>query len=319
MKAIRVHQFGDSNVMKLEDIPDPTPADAQVLIRTHAVGVNPVDTYIRAGIYGQRDFPFTPGMDAAGVVEFVGKGVHSFKPGDRVYTSGTLSGAYAQLVIAKESQVHPLPANITFEQGAALGVPYATAYYALFFRARALPAEMVLVHGATGGVGVAVVQLARSHGLTVFATGGTDRGRKLAIEQGAHYVLDHRAPDYLQNLMRLTGNRGVDLIIEMLANVNLANDLTVLSPRGRVIVIGSRGKIEIDPRLTMQRDADIRGMTLMNATETQVKAIHAALFAGLENGSLRPIVGQMLPLSSAAQSHDDLMKPGSHGKIVLIP
>jgi len=319
MKAIRVHQFGDSNVMKLEDIPDPTPADAQVLIRAHAVGVNPVDTYIRAGIYGQRDFPFTPGMDAAGVVESVGKGVRSFKPGDRVYTSGTLAGAYAQLVVAKESQVHPLPANITFEQGAALGVPYATAYYALFFRARALPAEMVLVHGATGGVGVAVVQLARSHGLIVFATGGTDRGRKLAIEQGAHYVLDHRAPDYLQNLMLLTGNRGVDLIIEMLANVNLAKDLTVLSPRGRVIVIGSRGKIEIDPRLTMQRDADIRGMTIMNATETQVKAIHAALFAGLENGSLRPIVGQKLPLSSAAQSHDDVMKPGSHGKIVLIP
>jgi NADPH2:quinone reductase len=182
-----------------------------------------------------------------------------------------------------------------------------------------MPAEMVLVHGATGGVGIAVVQLARSHGLTVFATGGTDRGRKLAIEQGAHYVLDHRAPDYLQNLMLLTGNRGVDLIIEMLANVNLAKDLTVLSPRGRVIVIGSRGKIEIDPRLTMQRDADIRGMTIMNATETQVKAIHAALFAGLENGSLRPIVGQKLPLSSAAQSHDDVMKPGSHGKIVLIP
>ena len=319
MKAIRVHQFGDSNVMKLEDIPDPTPADAQILIRAHAVGVNPVDTYIRAGIYGQREFPFTPGMDAAGVVESVGKGVRSFKPGDRVYTSGTLAGAYAQLVVAKESQVHPLPANITFEQGAALGVPYATAYYALFFRARALPAEMVLVHGATGGVGIAVVQLARSHGLTVFATGGTDRGRKLAIEQGAHYVLDHRAPDYLQNLMLLTGNRGVDLIIEMLANVNLAKDLTVLSPRGRVIVIGSRGKIEIDPRLTMQRDADIRGMTIMNATETQVKAIHAALFAGLENGSLRPIVGQKLPLSSAAQSHDDVMKPGSHGKIVLIP
>jgi len=319
MKAIRVHQFGDSNVMKLEDIPDPTPADAQILIRAHAVGVNPVDTYIRAGIYGQREFPFTPGMDAAGVVESVGKGVRSFKPGDRVYTSGTLAGAYAQLVVAKESQVHPLPANITFEQGAALGVPYATAYYALFFRARAMPAEMVLVHGATGGVGIAVVQLARSHGLTVFATGGTDRGRKLAIEQGAHYVLDHRAPDYLQNLMLLTGNRGVDLIIEMLANVNLAKDLTVLSPRGRVIVIGSRGKIEIDPRLTMQRDADIRGMTIMNATETQVKAIHAALFAGLENGSLRPIVGQKLPLSSAAQSHDDVMKPGSHGKIVLIP
>ena len=319
MKAIRVHQFGDSNVMKLEDIPDPTPADAQILIRAHAVGVNPVDTYIRAGIYGQREFPFTPGMDAAGVVESVGKGVRSFKPGDRVYTSGTLAGAYAQLVVAKESQVHPLPANITFEQGAALGVPYATAYYALFFRARALPAEMVLVHGATGGVGVAVVQLARSHGLIVFATGGTDRGRKLAIEQGAHYVLDHRAPDYLQNLMLLTGNRGVDLIIEMLANVNLAKDLTVLSPRGRVIVIGSRGKIEIDPRLTMRCDADIRGMTIMNATETQVKAIHAALFAGLENGSLRPVVGQKLPLSSAAQSHDDVMKPGSHGKIVLIP
>jgi NADPH:quinone reductase len=319
MKAICVHQFGEPSVMKLEDVADPVVADGQILIRAHAIGVNPVDTYIRAGIYGQREFPYTPGMDAAGLVEAVGQGVQSFKPGDRVYTSGTVSGAYAQLVVAKESQVHGLPQSISFEQGAALGVPYATAYYGLFYRGRALPGEKVLVHGATGGVGVASVQLARAHGLTVFATGGTDVGRKLAVDHGAHYVLDHRAADYLQNLMALTGNRGVDLIMEMLANVNLAKDLTVLTPRGRVIVIGSRGKIEIDPRETMRRDADIRGMTIMNATEPQTKAIHAAIFAGLENGSLRPIVSRKLPLSAASQSHDDVMKPGSSGKIVLIP
>lgn len=320
MRAIRVYQFGAPDVMRLEDVPDPKPGPGQVVVRIHAAGVNPVDTYIRSGSYAAKPaLPYTPGSDAAGVVESTGQGVVRVKARDRVYVAGALSGAYAELALCQSAQVHPLPPSVSYAQGAAVNVPYATAYRALFFRARARAGETVLVHGASGGVGVASVQIARAAGLTVIGTGGTERGRRLVAEQGAHHVLDHRAPGYLQELLKLTDGRGVDVILEMLANVNLAQDLEVLARGGRVVVIGSRGKVEIDPRLTMGRDSSILGMSLMNASEAELASIHSALVAGLENGTLRPIVGQEMPLSDAPRAHQAVMEPGSYGKIVLIP
>lgn len=319
MKSVRVHEFGDPQVMKLEDVPDPTAGPGQVVVRVRAIGVNPVETYVRAGKYGLRQFPFTPGTDAAGVVESVGAGVTRFRPGDRVYTAGAVTGTYAELALCEEAQVHALPDKITFEQGAALGVPYATAYYALYNRGRALAGETVFVHGASGGVGTAAVQFARAAGLTVIGTAGTDAGRRLVADQGAHHVLDHHAPDYLQQLMKLTGDRGAELILEMAAHLNLGKVLGVVAKFGRVIVIGSRGPVEINPRDTMGRNADVRGMTLMNATPVELKGIHAAIVAGLENGTLRPIIGKTLKLAEAAKSHELVLAPGSHGKIVLTP
>lgn len=319
MKAIRAHQPGGPDVLKLEDVPDPVPGAGQVLVKVHAAGVNPVDTYIRCGTYGQKVWPYTPGADGAGVVETIGEGAQRLKPGDRVYTAGSVSGTYAEKTLVPAARVFRLPANISFEQGAALGVPYGTAHRALFHRAEAKAGETVLVHGASGGVGTAAVQLARALGMTVIGTGGTDDGRRLVAEQGAHHVLDHAAPGYLDQVMQLTGGRGVDVILEMLANVNLASDLTVLAKLGRVIVVGSRGPIEINPRDTMTRDADIRGMTLMNATDEDVQGIHAAIVAGLENGTLRPVVGKRMPLADAARAHSAVMEPGSYGKIVLTP
>ncbi len=320
MKAIRVHQFGGPEVMKLEEVPDLRPGPGEVVVRVKAVGVNPVDTYIRSGGYAAKpDLPYTPGMDAAGVVEAVGHGVTRFVPGARVYVAGTLSGAYAEQALCKESQVHPLPDKVTFAQGAAVNIPYATAYRALFHRARAMPGETVLVHGASGGVGVASVQLARAAGMKVIGTAGTERGRKLVTEQGAHHILDHRAADYLSELQQLTNGRGVDVILEMLANVNLGKDLTILARNGRVVVIGSRGSVEINPRDTMSRDASILGMTLMNAAESELTSIHAALVVGLENGTLRPVINQELPLAEAPRAHQAVLEPGSYGKIVLIP
>ena len=318
MKAIRVHQTGGPEVLKLEEVPDPGPGPGQVLVAVRAVGINPVDTYIRSGRYGQKVFPYTPGADAAGVVEAVGEGVIGFVPGDRVYTAGSASGTYAQKALCNSSQVHPLPEHVTFAQGAALGVPYATAWRALHQRARARAGETVLVHGATGGVGTAAVQIARAAGLVVIGTGGTDRGRKLVAEQGAHHVLDHTSGAYLDEIMRLTGGRGVDLVIEMLANVNLDKDLRVLARGGRIVVVGSRGRVEIDPRDTMRNDADVRGMTLFNANEDDLKEIHAALVAGLTNKTLRPIVGQEFALSEAPKAHEAVMQPGAYGKIVLV-
>lgn len=321
MKAIRVHEFGGPEVMKLEEVPDPQPDPGQVVVRIHAAGVNPVEAYIRTGTYASKpNLPYTPGTDAGGVVLAVGSGVKRMKKGDRVYTTGPSSGTYAEQALCNETQLQPLPGNVTFEQGAAMGIAYGTAYRGLFQRAEAKPAETVLVHGASGGVGTAAVQLARAAGMIVIGTAGSEDGMKLVKEQGAHHVLNHSVEGYLDELMRLTEGRGVDVIVELLANKNLAKDLSVLAKKGRVAVIGNRGTIEINPRDAMAREADIRGVTLMNTSEQEYRAMHAALVAGLENGTLRPVIGQKIPLAEAARAHEEIMKhSGAHGKMVLIP
>lgn len=320
MKAIRVREFGAADVMRLEDVPDPRPAATQLVVRVRAAGVNPVDAYIRSGAYARTpELPYTPGTDAGGTVEAVGANVRRFRVGDRVYTDASATGTYAELALCEEANVHALPEQITFAQGASLGVPYVTAHRALFGRAQARAGETVLVHGATGGVGIATVQLARAAGLTVIGTGGTEEGRQLVAREGAHHVLDHRAENYLSELTALTEGRGVDVIVEMLANVNLDRDLGVLARFGRVVVVGNRGRVEIDPRQAMGRDASIHGMTAFNISPEERASIHAALRAGLESGTLRPVVRVELPLAEAARAHEEVMKSGAFGKIVLVP
>ena len=320
MKAIRVSEYGGPAVLKLEEIPTPQPGPNQVLVRNRAVGVNPVDTYLRTNTDNRGPkLPYTPGSDAAGVVEAVGAGVTGVKAGDRVYVGGTATGAYAELSLCDQVQVHPLPGNVTFAQGAAMNVPYATAYHALINRARGEAGETVLVHGASGGVGIAAVQLARARGLMVIGTAGTDRGRRLVLEQGAHHVLDHTAAGYLDEVLRLTGSKGVDVILEMLANANLQKDLGVIAMRGRIAVIGNRGNAEINARLAMNKDAAILGVALFHATPAQLAGIHAALVEGLRNSSVRPVIAQELPLAQAPRAHEAVMEPGHHGKVVMIP
>jgi NADPH2:quinone reductase len=320
VKAIRVREFGSPDVLALEDVPTPEATAGQVLVRVHATGVNPYDTYMRSGSYAIKPpLPYTPGSDAAGTIESVGPGVTRVKRGDRVYTANTLSGAYAQYALALESQVHPLPERASFSQGAGVWVPYGTAYHALRHFADARGGETVLIHGASGGVGVAAVQIARALGLVVLGTAGTQPGLDLARREGAHQVFDHRQPGYLDAILAATGGRGVDVILEMLANVNLGADLKLLAANGRVIVIGSRGDVTITPRDLMRRRASIRAFTLWDTTATEEREIHTALVAGLENGTLRPIVGKELPLAQAAQAHKDVLAPGAFGKIVLIP
>ncbi len=319
MKAIRVHEFGPPNVMRLENVPDLKPGPGQVVVRIKAAGVNPTDTYTRSGTAAKKPaLPYTPGIDGAGLIEAVGPNV-TLPVGMRVYISGTLSGSYAEQVLCDEVDVHPLPEKLTFSQGAGVNVPYATAYRALFQRAHALAGEIVLVHGASGGVGTAAVQVARAAGMRVIGTGGTAKGRELALKEGAIQVFDHTAPDYLNQILAFTGGHGVDVILEMLSNVNLGRDLEILSPGGRVVVIGSRGRVEINPRDTMNRDAAILGMLYWNIPREDAFIIHSALAAGLENGTLRPVVGKEMPLADAPRAHEAVMQPGSYGKIVLIP
>lgn len=318
MQAIRVREFGDPEVMKVEEAPDLQAGEDQIVVDIKAAGVNPVDTYIRAGTYAVKpDLPYTPGMDAAGVVSAVGSGISHVKSGDRVYVAGSLTGCYASQALCTAAQVHPLPDNISFSQGAGVYVPFATAYRGLFQRANGLAGETVLVHGASGGVGTAAVQLARAAGMTVIGTAGSDRGKALVAEQGAHHAVSHRDADYTQQIMDITGGKGVDVILEMLADVNLDKDLNMLAHGGRVVVIGNRGTIEINPRDAMARDAAILGMVLLLAPPEDIARIHAGLYAGLENGSLSPVVGQELPLADAPRAHVAVMEPGAYGKIVL--
>ena len=319
MKAILVREFGSPDVMKLEDAPEPVPGPGQVTIRVHAAGVNPVDTYIRAGAYARKpNLPYTPGTDVGGVVKAVGANVTRVKVGDRVYGHAVVGG-YAEVALCEEWQARPLPQRSSFQQGAAIGVPYATAWRALLMRAQARPGETVLVHGASGGVGTAAVQIARAFGMRVIGTAGSEEGLALVRSQGAHHVLNHREADYLQRLPPLTGGHGVGVVLEMLANVNLDHDLDLLAPQGRVVVIGNRGRVEIDPRKSMARDAAILGMTLFNATREHLEEIHAGIGAGLEAGSLNPVIGKEFPLADAAKAHVAVMESGALGKIVLVP
>lgn len=319
MKAIRVSEPGGPEVLKLEEVPDLKPAAGEVLVRIHAAGINPVDAYFREGtVYKPGAYPYTPGMDGAGEVLALGDGVDApLRPGQRVYVGGSITGTYAEQALCRPEQVHPLPNRISFAQGAAVYVNYATAYRALFQLARARPGEWTLIHGASGGVGVAALQFASAAGLKVIGTGGTEKGRRLILEQGAAHALDHTAPDYLDQARALTLAHGFDVIVEMLANVNLARDLEMLAAGGRVVVVGSRGPVEINPRELMMRESSVMGMVLMLSPMDAIQEAHAAIGAGLSNGTLSPIVGRQFPLAAAGDAHIAVMEPGAYGKIVL--
>ncbi len=311
MRAVRVHQFGDPEVLVVEELPQPGPVEGEVLVRVQAAGVNPYETYVRAGLYTDLPaLPYTPGVDAAGV---------RVDSGERVYVTDSLSGTYAEYALCLEDHVRPLPDGLSYAQGAAVGVPYLTAYRALFQRAAAVAGERVLIHGASGGVGIATVQLAVAAGLDVTGTAGSEAGSDLVASQGAVRVLDHRDPRHLEAALELAGGRGFDLIIEFLANVNLGNDLKALAKRGRVVVVGSRGTVEIDARDLMNAEGAVLGMRTPNARPREIAAARAAVDAGLQSGVLKPVVGRELPLAEAARAHELIMSRPALGKLVLVP
>lgn len=325
MQAIVVRRFGGPEVLGLEDMDDPIPGPEQVVVGVAAAGVNPVDTYIRSGTYGSREFPFIPGYDAAGIVLGRGPGPcptrrAGWTPsiGERVFVCRSVTGTYATRCLCHGTQVYPLPERVSFEQGAAVFVPYATAWCGLQ-RAGARPGETVLVHGASGGVGLAAVQIARAMGMTVIGTASTEPGRALVLQQGAHHAIAHASAGGAEPIRQLTAGRGPDVILEMLANVNLAIDLDLIAPRGRIVVIGNRGEITINPRLSMTREASILGMSLHNATEHDLAEALAGIHAGLDDGRFTPVIGSVFPLADASRAQAQVIAHdgGSRGKIVL--
>jgi len=324
MKAIRAHSFGEADVLQLDTIDDPVPGANELVVDIKAAGVNPADTYMRGGAYAiVPELPYIPGGDAAGIVSSIGKDVNDFKVGDRVFVGTALgfnmTGCYAEKVVRPATDVVALPDNISFAAGAALGVPYATAHYALFQRGGGVAGETVFVHGASGSVGTASVQLARRAGMTVIGSAGSERGLKLVKDEGADHVVDHTTENYMEQVRDLCGGNGPALIIEMLANVNLAADLETVARYGRIVVVGNRGEITINPRLTMMKELDVRGIALFNGSRGEMNHVTKDLIDGLTDGSLRPIIGREMPLAEAGASHVAVLEPGAHGKIVLVP
>ncbi len=320
MKAIRVNEFGEPEVMQLEEVKEPEVLDQQIFIEIKAIGVNPVDTYIRSGTYPAKPaVPYTPGHDASGIVRKIGPSVTKFKVGDHVYSYRTISGSYAQAAVCHENQAFLLPDGIDFELGAALGVAYSTAFFAMMHRGLARPGETVLIHGGSGTVGLAAIQYAKQLGMKVIATAGTDAGIKLLKEQGCDFAANHHDSDYVEKIIAATNGYGIDLILEMLANVNLDKDLKLLAHSGRVVVIGNRGTIEINPRDTMGKNTSIIGLAVMNATPEQLAEIHALVYAGLKDGRFKPQISKKYQLSEASLAHHQVMRPGNNGKIILLP
>jgi NADPH2:quinone reductase len=324
MRAIRVHEFGPADVLRLEQLPDPVPADGQLLVRVGAAGVNPVETYLRAGIAAGPPTPYTPGSDAAGVVASVGAGVAATAVGQRVYVIGTSTGAYAELALCRSDEVFPLPASLSMAQGAAIGVPYGTAHRALFQRGRGAAGETVLVHGASGGVGLAAVQLAAAAGIIVIGSASTDDGRRLLLAQGAAHAVDHSSSAHGEEVLKLTGGRGVDLVVEMRSDVNLGADLALLAARGRVVCVGNRGpgnqgQVGVNARDLMRREGDVLGVMLPNAEHDDMAAVHDGLARGFARGELRPVIAREYRLEDAAQAHRDIEEGHSLGKLVLVP
>ncbi len=323
MYAVQMQAFGGPEVLEYTQVPSPQLGPGQVRVAVRAAGVNPAEAYIRTGTYAffKPSFPYVPGFDGAGTVAEVAPDVTGHAVGDRVYVASILSanrsGTYAEEVVCDGDGVHPLPDWLTFEQGAAVGVPCTTAYRALFQRARVQPGETVLIHGASGGVGLAAVQLAVASGAVVIGTAGSDAGREAAAKAGAAHVLDHSDPDHMAALTDLTAGKGVNAVIEMLADKNLVVDLEALAMYGRVVVVGSRGSIEFTPRLTMAKDSEIRGMALWNTPPADWATASQGVADALASGALKPVVGRTYPLSEAAAAQRDILEQRAAGKLVL--
>lgn len=318
MLAVIVPRHGAPEVMTLADRDRPEPGPGQVLVETRAVGINPVEIKTRAGLLPawSPPLPYVPGFEAAGLVAAVGPGVEGFAPGDRVYGSFAIGGSYAQFVLFQAPWIRRLADRASFAQGASVSVAYVTAYRALFQLARAQPGESVFIHGASGGVGTAAVQLARAAGLRVIGSASTEAGRALVLREGAHAVVDHSAEGYLDIVRAETGGRGPDVILEMAPKHNLNHDLALVADGGRIALVTAEGHADLDLSLT-GRTVSIHGVSLIHLESGAIDRALDAIDAGLESGSLRPVVAREFPLAEAAAAHRALEAGGATGNLVL--
>lgn len=324
MKVVQIHTFGGPEVLKTETIEEPTPNENEVKIKLFATGLNPSETYTISGNYGYLvpDLPYVPGFDGSGVIEEVGPNVEGFQKGDRVFLSAFAAkrntGTYAEKVVVDADVVYHLPDNISFKEGAALGIPVFTAYRALILKARIRAGETVLIHGASGAVGSMAVQIAKGVGAVVIGTSSTEEGRQQVLDIGADYALNHISDDNMEELMELTNQKGPNVIIEMLANANLETDTEMIADDGRIVIVGSRGSIEITPRNLMTSEATVTGMTFTYPTKEDMDEMIHGVTALLEMGAIQPIVGDQFTLDEAGKAHTALMETSGNGRTIFV-
>ena len=321
MKAMRAHQFGGPELLRLEDAPDPQVQAGQVQIRVRAAGINPADLVRLSGRLGQLPLPYIPGTDVCGEVEAVGAGVGHVKTGDRIF-GRAFAGGYAEKTCLMANEAIPLPANLSWEEGAAIPIPFFTAYRALHHKAVLKAGETVLVSAGGGGVGVAAIQLAKVVNARVLTTVGSREKAERTRGLGAHVAINYREQDFVVEVQKATDGKGANVIIENVAADNLARDFGALAPNGRIVLIGSGTGKAMDATFgvfgALSKDATIYGMSLVNAGPViqEMAAVLTQLFAA---GTIKAVVSRAYPVSEAPQALADLVAGRVFGKLVLTP
>ncbi|MBT3351035.1 MAG: NADPH:quinone reductase [Nitrospinaceae bacterium] len=324
MKAMRVHKFGLETPMQLDEIEDARPGAGEVLIKTHAIGAHPVDVTIRGGMHPFQKFvtpPYMPGPEAAGEVVELGVGVEGFEVGQRV-CGRAMGGAYAELVRLGAPWTLNLPDAYSWAEGAGLAVQFITAWNSVVINGRASAGEVVLVQGGAGGVGMASIQLARAVGCRVIATASSPEKLKIAKEMGADEVINYREENFAERCLELTGGRGVDVIIEMIAEENLDKDVDAICPLGRIVVVGTSKGLDPDAAFGVQRalmkDAQILCVSMVNLPPRLPKLMRH-LTPMVEAGNFDVRIFREMPLIEANAAHALLWGGEVTGKLVLVP
>jgi NADPH2:quinone reductase len=321
MKAMRAHQAGGPELLRLEDAPDPEPQAGQVCIRVRAAGINPADLVRLSGRLGSVPFPYIPGTDVSGEVEKLGAGVSHLKPGDRVF-GRALTGGYAEKTCLAAIEAIPLPPNLSFEEGAAIPIPFYTAWQALHNKAKLNAGETVLVSAGGGGVGVAAVQLARIAGARVITTVGSAEKAERIKSLGAHAVVNYKQQDFVEEARKFTDKKGLDVIIENVAADNMAKDFIAVAPFGRIVVIGTGTGKAADASfpvfMALMKDVSMLGMSLINAGGA-IPEMAKSLVGLFSEGKIKAVVSKSYPLQEAPQAMNDLLAAKVFGKLVLRP
>ena len=320
MKVIQVEKTGGPEVLQMVDVGGlEPPGQGQALVRIVAVGVNFMDIAQRRGTY-PRQLPFTPGLEAAGVVEAVGDGVKGIKPSDRVaYTDQP--GAYAEASLVCADRLIPLPDEFSFEEGAAFPLQGITAHYLIHEFRTVVPGDVVLIHAAAGGVGLLLVQWAAHLGARVIGTVSTEEKAEAAREAGAHDVILYTKENFAAAVKKITNGRGVDLVIDGVGRSTFAGDLEAVANRRHIVIFGaSSGPADpLSPNALMPKALSVSGGSMRNFITTREELLYRAneVLQGIHEGWLKLKIGCVLPLDEADEAHRLLENRKTTGKIVL--
>jgi len=319
MKAIKISTHGDATVLKLDEVAIPTPAKGQVLIRLKAAGLNFIDIYMRVGRY-TRELPFIPGLEGAGIVEAIGEGVTEVKPGDRVAYTGNI-GSYAEYNVVQAWQLIPLPDEITFEQGAAFPLQGMTAQYLLHDYYPIKPGTNVLVHAAAGGVGLLVVQWLHHLKANVIGTVSTEAKAEMVRAAGANHVINYSDQDFVEEVKKLTNNKGADYIIDGVGKSTFTKDLDAVRIYGQICIFGAASGVA-DPfsaNILQQKSITVSGGSLFNCLNTREELLKRAgdVLKGMKEGWLKLKIDHIFSLDEAAKAQQELEGRKTTGKVIL--